>query len=100
LRKVHTRPASVELGVEMPDDGVSPLEAAIGVEAVERYEAALERIRPEERELVVARVELGLTYSEIAAVAEKPSANAARMATARALMRLAEEMGETAKPVD
>ena len=95
LRKTRHRPESVELDPEVPDSGVSPLESAIGSEAVERYETALQRLRPGDRELVVARVELGLTYSEIAATAGKPSANAARMAVARALVQLAEEMGET-----
>jgi RNA polymerase sigma-70 factor (ECF subfamily) len=100
LRKAQHRPDSIELGEDLPDGSVSPLEAAIGAEAVERYESALERLRHEERELIIARVELGLTYSEIAAAAGKPSANAARMAVARALMRLAEEMGETGRSAD
>lgn len=100
LRKAHTRPESIELGVGVPDEAPSPLEAAIGAEAVERYEAALARLRPEDRELVIARVELGLTYSEIAAAANKPSANATRMAVARALMQLAEEMGESGRTAD
>jgi DNA-directed RNA polymerase specialized sigma24 family protein len=37
-------------------------------------------------------LELELTYEEIADALEKPSWNAARMATARALMRLAEQL--------
>jgi RNA polymerase sigma-70 factor (ECF subfamily) len=93
LRKAQSRPVSADLDPGLADDGVSPLEEAIGAEAVDRYEAALARLRPEERELVIARVELGLTYAEIAAAANRPSANAARMAVARAVMRLAEEMG-------
>jgi RNA polymerase sigma-70 factor (ECF subfamily) len=100
LRKAQSRPALADLHDGLPDSGVSPLEAAIGAEAVERYEAALGKLRPEERELVVARVELALTYSEIAAAAGKPSANAARMAVARAVMRLAEEMDVTRGPAD
>jgi RNA polymerase sigma-70 factor (ECF subfamily) len=71
------------------------LEAAIGAEAVEHYEAALQRLRGEERELIVARIELGLTYSELAGALGKPSADAARMAVGRALVRLAEEMRGT-----
>ena len=47
--------------------------------------------------MIIGRVELGLTYSEIAAAAGKPSANAARMAVTRALIRLAEEMGEPSR---
>lgn len=40
------------------DPSASPPEQAIGREALERYEAALERLRPEEREVIIARVEL------------------------------------------
>jgi hypothetical protein len=44
-------------------------------QAVERSESALARLRPGDRELVIARVKLGLTYSEIAAAAAKPPPN-------------------------
>lgn len=74
------------------DDGASPLEQAIGTEALARYEAALTRLRPEEREVIIARVELGQSYQQIAAGHGKASADAARMAVTRALVRLAEEM--------
>jgi len=72
--------------------GVSPLEEAIGREALERYERALATLRPEEREAVIARVELGHRYDEVAAALGKPSPDAARMLVGRALLRLAEEM--------
>ena len=94
LRAAQRRPERVGLDDEQQDDGLSPLEAAIGVEAVERYEAALQRLRDEERELIVARIELGLTYSELADATGKPSSDAARMAVARALVRLVEEMDD------
>jgi DNA-directed RNA polymerase specialized sigma24 family protein len=42
--------------------------------------------------LVIARVEMGLTYPELAAATGKPSAGAARMAVSRALLRLAEDL--------
>ena len=61
-------------------------------EAVERYEAALARLRAEEREAIVARIEMGGSYQEVAQALGKPSADAARMAVSRALLRLAEEM--------
>lgn len=93
LRKADRRPERAVLDDREPDAGLSPLEAAIGTEAVERYEAALERLRDEERELVVARVELGMTYREMAEALDKPSPDAARMAVGRALVRLAEELG-------
>jgi RNA polymerase sigma-70 factor (ECF subfamily) len=72
--------------------GPSPLEEAIGQEALARYEIALARLRPEEREVIIARVELGQSYQQIAVAHGKASADAARMAVTRALVRLAGEM--------
>jgi RNA polymerase sigma-70 factor (ECF subfamily) len=74
------------------DRGASPLDLAIGRQAVERYEAALRRLEPDEREVVVLRLEMEYSHREIADLLGKPSADAARMAVARALVRLAEEM--------
>ena len=98
LRKAQRRPEAVPLDEGRPDPALSPLEEAIGSEAVEWYESALQRLRDEERELIVARVELGMTYSEMAAALGKRSADAARMAVGRALVRLAEEMGGPEPP--
>jgi RNA polymerase sigma factor (sigma-70 family) len=93
VRRVSRRPPAAELNnEEQVDQGASPLDEAIGSEAAARYEAALQRLRPEEREVIVARVEMGNGYEQIAAMHGKPSADAARMAVARALVRLAEEM--------
>src|SRR4029078_690816 len=96
LRKAHARPESTELDEALVDDGLSPLHLAIGQRATERYEAALQRLREEDRELVIARIELGLTYSEIAPAMSTPSFDAARMAVGRALVRLGEEMSRDA----
>ncbi len=92
IRRARSKPAGRLLDSGIEDQGASPLEAAIGSEALEQYEAALARLRAEERELVIARVELGLTYEEMAQMLGKPSSDAARMAVARALVRLSEEM--------
>jgi len=70
----------------------SPLEIAIGNEALERYEAALSLLSAGDREAVIARIELGQTYAEIASALGKPSTEAARMAVNRALARLARLM--------
>jgi RNA polymerase sigma-70 factor, ECF subfamily len=70
----------------------SPLDEAIGSETLARYDAALERMRPEERELIIARIEMGLPYSEIMVMFERPSVAAVHMAVSRALVKLAEEM--------
>ncbi len=92
LRRADRKPDVESLGSGAPDQGLSPLEQAIGTEAVERYEKALARLRDDERELVIGRVELGLTYQELADACGRPSVDAARMAVGRALVRLAEEM--------
>lgn len=92
VRKARTRPTRTEFPEDHPDHGDSPLEIVIGKEALSRYEAALARLSDVEREMVLARIELGLGYSEIAETSGKPSADAARMAVARALLRMAKEM--------
>ncbi|CAN5651741.1 N/A [soil metagenome] len=92
IRRVARRPVAAELPEDYEDPSVSPLEEAIGSEAAARYEAALLRLRSEERELIVARVEMGNSYQQIAAAHGRATPDAARMAVARALVRLAEEM--------
>jgi RNA polymerase sigma-70 factor (ECF subfamily) len=91
IRRVRRAPA-VELPSDQPDSDPSPLEQAIGHEVVERYEAALKRLRPEDSEAIILRIEMGYPYAEIAAALDKPSAAAAQMAVSRALVRLSEEM--------
>jgi DNA-directed RNA polymerase specialized sigma24 family protein len=70
----------------------SPLDEAIGREAVERYERGLGRLVPDEREAIIARVELGYSYEEVANAIGCASADEARMAVIMALLHLAEEM--------
>ena len=92
LRRKGRQPPAVDLdGVDVAG-GESPLEEAIGREAVERYEQALHRLKPEDREAIIGRVELGLDYDDLAEALGKPTADAARKAAQRALVRLAEEM--------
>ena len=92
LRRKGRRPDLASLdGLELTADA-SPYEEVIGRETLEHYEAALQRLRPEEREAIVARVEMGYSYEELAQVLGKPTADAARKAAQRALVRLAEEM--------
>jgi RNA polymerase sigma-70 factor (ECF subfamily) len=75
LRSASRRPKRVELSEGLPDQGLSPLESAVGVQAIERYEAALQRLNQGDRELVIGRVELGMTYAELAASTGKPTPN-------------------------
>ena len=92
IRRKGRRPERSELEGTEVDEGRSPLEEAIGMEEIERYEKALGRLRPEEREAIILRVELGHSYEEVANLLGKPTSGAAHKATKRALVRLAEEM--------
>lgn len=94
VRRLNRYPpaATLEESDRFADPAASPLEEAIGKEALERYEAAMGRLKPEERDIIIARVEMQQSYQQIAATHGKSSPDAARMAVTRALVRLAEEM--------
>jgi len=77
--------------LELVGEG-SPLEETIGREAAARYVAALARLHPDDRELIIGRVEMEYSFAELADMLGKPTADAARKAARRALLRLAEEM--------
>lgn len=94
FRRSRRRPETLELDEAHVDEGPSPLETAIGREGLERYEQALAALRPIDREAVIARLELGFTYEEVANLLGKPTANAARMAVERAMVRLVEQLSE------
>jgi RNA polymerase sigma-70 factor (ECF subfamily) len=91
-RRVARRPPGLELDDVHPASGLSPLEALLGAEAVERYERALQRLPPHYREAIVARLELQCSYQDVALALGKPNANSARSLVVRALYRLHEEM--------
>jgi RNA polymerase sigma-70 factor, ECF subfamily len=92
LRRAATRPAPEGLDSAVAATDTSPYEAAIARETSERYEAGLAQLNPEERDAIVTRVEFGLSYAEVAEALGKPSADAARMAVVRALVKLARTM--------
>jgi RNA polymerase sigma-70 factor (ECF subfamily) len=92
IRNASRRPEREPLTEDLVADDASPFDAVLGSESVDRYEAALLRLSVADRELIVARLEFGLTYSELADAVGKPSVNAARMAVTRAVARLIEEI--------
>jgi RNA polymerase sigma-70 factor (ECF subfamily) len=92
LRRNGRQPEAVALDHIDVEGTESPLELAIGRQAVECYEQALARLTAHEREAIIARVEMGCTYEELADALGKPTPDAARKATRRALVRLAQEM--------
>lgn len=94
IRKVQRRPTVGEVP-ETPDPAPSPLEVVIGRQGIARYEAALQTLKPADREAIIARLELQQSYEEVAIALNKPTANAARVAVTRALGRLLEAMAHT-----
>jgi DNA-directed RNA polymerase specialized sigma24 family protein len=85
--------ASTELEQTVPPSAeCSQRDLALGSELLERYEAGLRRLTPVDREAIIARAELGLPWSEVTELLEKPGVAAAQMTVSRALVRLAREM--------
>jgi len=80
------------------DRGPTPLEEAIDSEERVRYRTALLRLSDGDRELLVGRVDLGLGYEELALATGRPTAEAARAATRRALGKLVAGLGDEAPP--
>jgi len=98
IRRAQRKLPAEPLDSAEPALDPSPLEEAIGREALERYESALERLKPEDREAIIARIEMGYTHAEVADALGKPSPAAAQMAVNRALVRLAKEMSRERRP--
>lgn len=96
-RKYKDRGLADPLDTAIPSQSTTPYEEALGTELLERYERAMDRLRPEDREAIVARVEMKLPYADVAAALGKPSEAAAHMAVSRALVKLAEEMAHERK---
>lgn len=92
-RQYSRRLSDTSVNSDIPAEAPSPLEEAIGQQALERYETALQRLKPEEREIIILRIELCYSYNEIAHLLGKPSAVASRMAVSRALANLSVKMG-------
>ena len=92
MRQRQRRPDQVALPEQLVDEQASPLDRLIGSENVARYEAAVQRLAPADREAIVGRIELEYSYAELAVVLNKPTADAARVAVTRAMKRLADEM--------
>ena len=92
IRRTDRWPGRDELPDPLPDAGPSPLEEAIGQEALERYDRALQTLPGMQQEAIMLRLEMGFGYDEIASALGYPTPNAARAAIARALLRLVRAM--------
>jgi RNA polymerase sigma factor (sigma-70 family) len=97
VRARHRQPQQVLLDDRHADRGQSPLERVLGREQIELYEAALALLRPRDAALVTLRIEEHRGYDAIAAELGLQSGNTARVATSRALLRLAREMSRLSR---
>jgi RNA polymerase sigma-70 factor (ECF subfamily) len=92
IRRAGRRPAGVELDHDLPSNLPSPYDIAVKGEDREIYEQALDTLSDDDRDLVIGRLEWGLSYSELAEALKRPSVDAARVAARRAVVKLAEVM--------
>jgi RNA polymerase sigma-70 factor (ECF subfamily) len=99
MRRVSRRPIPTELTDTIFSEEATPWELLMLKRRYSQYRAALKRLRPKDRDLVVARMEGQWTIEEIRKSFGFGTITAARMAVTRAerrLIRLLE--GETAPP--
>lgn len=78
----------------LTQESAPPLDRMIGRQVLGSYEAALDELPEIWREAVIMKLEFGFRHSQIAEAIGSPSSDAARMMISRALVRLAERMGE------
>jgi RNA polymerase sigma-70 factor (ECF subfamily) len=92
MRKANRKPPGSPLDSQQLSESPSPFEIAVEQQLRQRYESALLRLRDSDRDAIVERIELELSWSEVMLALEKPSPAAAQMAVSRALVKLAREM--------
>ena len=91
-RAVRQGPTAT-LDDNLPDGHQSPLDLTIDRDKVRAYRTALLALGADDRLAIVMRLERGAGYDVIAARLGKPTPNAARVAVARAMFKLAKQMG-------
>jgi RNA polymerase sigma-70 factor (ECF subfamily) len=95
MRRVAARPADAA-GDDMPDrldEEPTPFDRMLDEEQAARYKHALAMLTEGERLLVVGRLEIGYSYEQLALISDRATAEAARLAVRRAVVKLAEAMG-------
>ncbi len=92
LRRIGRRPQMSELSPDLTDPGATPFETTLDAEQTRRYKEALATLTEGERFLVVARLELGYSYEQLALARGRSTPEAARQAVRRAVEKLAESM--------
>lgn len=94
LRRVGRQPMREALDEALQDRGPSPFDVAADSELLRRYKTHLQSLSEGERLLVVGRVEMAYTYDQLALMTGRVSAEAARVAVRRAVLKLARKMAE------
>jgi len=90
IRRAHTHGFPQQIEDLKLAGSASPHAAAVEAEELRRYLRGLARLPLPDQELIVARLELGYSYDQIALMTRRLSPDSARMAIKRALLRLAE----------
>jgi len=94
VRRADRRPPLGELSEHIAAPHPSPLDSIVGQETEERYLRAMERLPAEKRDLICMRLDLEMSFQEIALELGLPSGDAARMQINRAITKLAEVLGQ------
>jgi RNA polymerase sigma-70 factor (ECF subfamily) len=89
------RRRAIEADASVEPDGLasrdpSPLDAAVTREGLDAYERALAALDDNDRAAIIGRFEMGYSYDALARAMDRPSSDAARKLTERALRRLLE----------
>jgi RNA polymerase sigma-70 factor, ECF subfamily len=92
-RRVARLGSPTMLDDDFPDARQSPLDVTIDKDKLRIYRTALLELSADDRLAIVMRIEQGASYQAVAARLGKPTANAARVAVARAMFKLAKRMG-------
>jgi len=89
--ELRRRSPDVDAAIEpdgLPSALPSPLENVVSRDALERYERSLAQLDDDDRAAIVGRFEMGYSYDALARAMQRPSPEAARKLTERALRRL------------
>ncbi len=94
IRRVGRRPLRSELDEDLPGGEPSPIDNLIARESEDRYRHGLAKLSDDQQDLIIGRLELDMSFQELALHTGKPSGDAARMSFKRALRRLAESLAD------
>jgi RNA polymerase sigma-70 factor, ECF subfamily len=90
-RRVRPRTVEFEEGIANDENEQTHVERIIGAERLSAYQAAVGKLPKRQQELVIMRLEFGMSYPEIAAEAES-TPDAVRVMVTRAVAKIAVEL--------